>query len=325
MTSAHDPATGERTVHVTATPDDAGTRLDVWLSRRIDHLSRARIQSLIQAGHVTVPGRTCRGHAHVEPGMTATLIIPAAVPVALVPEDIPLDILFEDDDLIVLNKPPGLVVHPAPGHASGTLVHALLHHSGDGLRGIGGELRPGIVHRLDKDTSGAMVVAKHDQAMAGLRSQFKDGTVHKEYVALVHGTPVPAAGTVETLIGRSRHDRKKMSARPSSGRHAVTHYESEESFGAVTLLRLRIETGRTHQIRVHLSHIGHPVLGDRQYGRRGGHETDQPWPVPRQMLHARRLAFEHPRTGRRRVFHAPIPPDMTALLHALRHATAPDP
>lgn len=297
-----------------ATPDDVGLRLDVWLTRRLPDLSRSRLQMLIKHGDITMGGKAVRPHAKVTEGLEVDVDIPPAVPVELAGEDIPLEILYEDSDIIVINKPAGLVVHPAAGHASGTLVNALLHHCGD-LAGIGGELRPGIVHRLDKDTSGAMVAAKNEPAMAGLVDQFKQGQVRKEYLALVCGKPVPASGTVKTLIGRSPHDRKKMSAKPATGRMAVTHYQTQESWKEVSLLRVRIETGRTHQIRVHVAHIGHPVAGDRQYGRR---QPALPAPVTRQMLHAETLAFRHPRTGKPLEFRAPLPADMKSLLDFLR-------
>ena len=297
-----------------ATPDDAGLRLDVWLARCLPDLSRSRLQSLIKAGNVTCGGSAVRPRAKVTARLEVEIEIPAPVSVELARENIPLAILYEDADIIVIDKPAGLVVHPAAGHADGTLVNALLYHCDD-LAGIGGERRPGIVHRLDKDTSGAMVAAKTEQAMANLGEQFKAGQVRKEYLAVVHGKPAPAAGTVKTLIGRSSHDRQKMSARPSSGRPAVTHYRVEESWGGMSLLRVRIETGRTHQIRVHMAHIGHPVAGDRQYGRR---QMTLPIPVARQMLHAETLAFHHPRTGQPLEFKAPLPADLKRLIQALR-------
>lgn len=296
-------------------PESAGMRLDIWLETQLDDLSRARIQALIRSGHITLTdARPAKPHQKVRPGMCIAVAPPPPVPVDLIPEAIPLDILFEDADIIVINKSAGLVVHPAAGHATGTLVHALLFHCQD-LAGIGGELRPGIVHRLDRDTTGVMVVAKHQQSMAALVEQFKAGTVRKEYLALVHGQPRPASGTIESLIGRSRHDRKKMSATPTHGRHAVTHYRIAESLGPHTLLRLRIETGRTHQIRVHLAHIGHPVVGDPTYGKRRATPG-----ANRQMLHAAELALTHPRTNRPKVFQAPLPPDMANLLNSLRAA-----
>ena len=208
-------------------------------------------------------------------------------------------------------------MHPAAGHPGGTLVNALLHHCHD-LTGIGGELRPGIVHRLDKDTTGVMVAAKTAAALEALADQFKQRGVRKEYVALVHGAPRPATGVIESLIGRSRHDRKKMSAQPARGRHAVTHYQIEEALGTFCLLRLRIETGRTHQIRVHLAHIGHPVVGDPAYGRR--HSIPD---VDRQMLHAAQLTLQHPRTGATLEFSAPLPSDMAGLLGRLRTTADP--
>ncbi|MFH1477892.1 MAG: RluA family pseudouridine synthase [Verrucomicrobiota bacterium] len=300
--------------------DAAGTRLDIWLTRQAiaDQAiawSRARIQSLIHDAHVTVNGQIIKEHHKVRPGDIVKLVIPPPVTTALIPEAIPLDILYEDADLLVINKPAGLVVHPAAGHASGTLVNALLYYCGS-LTAIGGEQRPGIVHRLDRDTSGIMVVAKSDRALAGLMNQFKQRTIRKNYVALVWGHPIPARGTIETLIGRHRADRKKMSARPKTGRVAVTHYELMECFGDVSLVRIRLETGRTHQIRVHMAHRGFPVVGDAQYGVRARRVL--PASIGRQMLHAETLAFVHPVTGKPLTFTAPWPADLQALAEALR-------
>ena len=298
----------------------ARERLDAWLAARLEGVSRSRIQALIVSGAIRVDGGPVRPNLRLRGGMEVEVALPPPAPAAPAPEDIPLRVLFEDADVIVIDKPAGLVVHPAAGHAAGTLVNALLHRCAD-LAGIGGERRPGIVHRLDKDTSGAMVVAKNERAMASLVGQFKAGQVRKEYVALVHGVPMPPSGTVDTLIGRSSHDRKKMSAEPSRGRRAVTHYRVAEVLGDCAFLRVRIETGRTHQIRVHLAHIGHPVLGDRQYGGRrerggsGGAERG----ALRQMLHAETLAFRHPRDARDVVCRAPLPADMAAVLAGLRH------
>jgi 23S rRNA pseudouridine1911/1915/1917 synthase len=251
--------------------------------------------------------------------------MPPPEPVALVPQNIPLNVLFEDADIIVINKPPDLVVHPAAGHATGTLVNALLHHCGD-LAGIGGELRPGIVHRLDKDTSGALVVAKTERALRGLVQQFKEGLVQKEYLALVWGCVEPRTGHIETLIGRSAHNRKKMSAQPETGRRALTDYEVLEQFTTAAVLRVRIHTGRTHQIRVHLAHLGHAVIGDVVYGR--ARRDALPAPAPdaasgpalRQMLHAHQLAFAHPRTGLPLAFTAPVPEDFRTLWRAFRES-----
>jgi len=301
--------------HHSLTLSEPASRLDAWLVDRFPEHSRARWQELIRNGFVTVNGQPRKPSQELREGDTVDIRIPPPTAVEVAPEAIPLNILYEDPDLIVINKPPGLVVHPAPGHDSGTLVNALLHHCTD-LKGIGGELRPGIVHRLDLDTSGTLVIAKNEQAMAHLAAQFKGRSVRKEYVALVWGSPEPPSGRIETLVGRNPHDRKKMSARPLSGKPAVTLYETVSTFGDVSFLRVRIETGRTHQIRVHLAHIGHPVVGDRQYGR--PRRTDLPAPAPRQMLHAERLAFRHPRTGEELEFVSPLPDDMKNLLAALK-------
>lgn len=293
-----------------------GLRLDVWLTQKAPSLSRSRIQALIGDGHVTADGHRVTPHSRVHRGMQVTVEIPPARPAGLQAEAIPLDVLHEDGDIIAVNKPPGLVVHPAAGHDSGTLVNALLHHCPD-LAGIGGEQRPGIVHRLDKDTSGVLVVAKNDLAHRALVEQFKARSVRKEYRAAVHGVPSPAAGRIETAIGRSGHDRKRMSARPPVGRQAVSHYDVAEAFAGAALLRVRIETGRTHQIRVHMAHIGHPIVGDRQYGSRTK-DRDLGIDAPRQMLHAATLSIRHPRTGRVLDLKAPLPRDMDDVLQCLR-------
>lgn len=299
---------------------EAGARLDLWLARQTLTLSRARLQALIRDGHVTVNGRTVKERHKARPGDVVKLVIPPPVVTALIPEAIPLDIIYEDADLLVINKPAGLVVHPAAGHASGTLVNALLHHCGS-LAAIGGEQRPGIVHRLDRDTSGIMVVAKSDRALSGLMNQFKQRTIHKHYVALVWGHPSPEQGTIATLIGRHRVDRKKMSAQPKTGRAAITHYELVERLGNVSLVGLRLETGRTHQIRVHMAHRGFPIVGDAQYGSRSSRAL--PLAVDRQMLHAATLAFTHPVTGRPLSFTAPWPDDLKALVTAMRNQMQP--
>ncbi len=310
----------ERGRHVCG-DDDAG-RLDSVLARVRTELSRARWQEEIKADRVTVNGLPGRCKMRVSPGNVIDWTRPPPTPVETAPEDIPLDVLFEDQDLIVLNKPPGLVVHPAPGHPAGTLVNALLHHCPN-LPGIGGEQRPGIVHRLDRDTSGVMVVAKNDGALHALAHQFKDRATRKEYLALAWGTPAPAAGTIRTHIGRSDRDRKKMAAFTAApggdvprGKEAVTHYTVLESLGPASLLRLRIETGRTHQIRVHLAHIRHPVLGDTVYGR----ARDEA-PAPRQMLHAERLTLTHPRTRQAMTFVAPPPADFAGMINRLKSQT----
>ena len=296
-------------------PESAGTRLDVYLTAQRPEHSRARWQQLIHASHVRVNGAACKASHALRTGDVIGFEIPPPEPVGLVPQALPLNILFEDADIIVINKQANLVVHPAAGHADGTLVNALLHHCAD-LAGIGGELRPGIVHRLDRDTSGALVVAKSERAMRGLVHQFKHGLVQKEYLALVWGRVEPPIGHIETLIGRSAHDRKKMSAQPETGRHALTDYEVIEQFADAAVLRVRIHTGRTHQIRVHLVHIGHPVIGDTTYGR--ARKTGLPAPAERQMLHAHQLAFEHPGTGQPLSFTAPVPEDFRILWRAFR-------
>ena len=294
-------------------PEAAGTRLDTWLAGAEPAHSRAAWQRLIRGGAVILDGHAPKPRHVLTGGETVAYTLPAPEPATPRPEPIPLAILYEDGDLIAVDKPPGLVVHPAPGHASGTLVNALLHHCTD-LAGVGGERRPGIVHRLDRDTSGVLVAAKHDAALLALQRQFKERRVEKEYLAVVRGHPRPAAGRIDTLIGRSDHDRKRMSASPSRGRRAVTHYETCEVLPGAALLRVRIETGRTHQIRVHLAHIGHPVIGDRQYGGRRV-AADGP-DAARQLLHAHRLALTHPIRGETLELVAPMPEDMQSFLDA---------
>ncbi|MGD9873944.1 MAG: RluA family pseudouridine synthase [Kiritimatiellia bacterium] len=294
---------------LTVNPADAGARLDAWLAKAQPGCSRSRWQQLIREGHVKVNGAPCKSRHSVAGGEEVEFEIPAAEPVAVAAEEIPLNILYEDRDIIVINKPAGLVVHPAPGNYSGTLVNALLHHCRD-LEGIGGELRPGIVHRLDKDTSGVMVAAKNERAMQFLVDAFKNREVQKEYLALVSGQMDRKSGTISTMIGRSRGDRKKMSTRPASGgREAISHYTVQQQFKDAALLRVKLETGRTHQIRVHMAHIGHPIIGDRQYGRAGSL-----FDAPRQMLHAETLTLTHPASGEKMIFTAPLPEDMRSLL-----------
>ena len=295
----------------------AGTgkqRLDAWLATALPELSRARWQDLIRQGSVQVNGTVRKPNHTLHDGDVVAYTVPEAAPVQTVAQDLPLDILYEDADFLVINKQPGLVVHPAPGHEDGTLVNALLHHCTD-LRGIGGELRPGIVHRLDRDTSGVLVVAKHEQAMQNLAAQFKDRVVKKEYIALVWGKPEPRTGRIVTLIGRNPGNRKKMSARVRHGREAVSIYEVDRQFEDGALVRVKIETGRTHQIRVHLAHIGHPVMGDQLYGR--ARPTRRALALDRQMLHARQLTLRHPSTGKVMTFAAPVPGDMQRVVETL--------
>ncbi|MCA1809615.1 MAG: RluA family pseudouridine synthase [Kiritimatiellia bacterium] len=299
--------------HAFLAETDSAQRLDVWLTERLPACSRARLQKLIRDGLVLVDGRTAREHRRLQRGQRVTVTIPAPKPIAAVPEPLPLAILYQDQDIIVIDKSPGTVVHPSAGHDSGTLVNALLHHC-PGLTGIGGEVRPGIVHRLDRDTSGVMVVAKNEPAMHSLSAQFKQRLVKKEYLALVWGVP-PTKGSVDAPIGRHPIHRKQM-ALTARGRPAQTSFEREECFGLAALLRVRIHTGRTHQIRVHLAHLGHPVLGDSTYGRRSSRAL--PLPPARQMLHAARLDLVHPTTGAPLTFEAPLPADMRTMLEALR-------
>jgi len=295
-------------------PAGAAGRLDAWLASQTSELSRARIQALIKEGRVTCVGAPVKANAKPRPGQVIEIAVPAPVPAIPQPENIPLDILYEDGDCLVLNKPAGLVVHPAPGHASGTLVNALLHHCRD-LGGVGGVERPGIVHRLDKDTSGLMVVAKNDAAMAGFVRLFQTGGMTKEYLALVHGLPQKPSGTVSGLIGRHPSNRKKMAVVTRNGKQAVTHYTVERRMGDITLVRCRIETGRTHQIRVHMQSLGCPVVGDAVYGRPAADKRLPHFPA-RQMLHAAHLKFAHPLTGVPMEFVAPLPKDFVEQMGA---------
>jgi 23S rRNA pseudouridine1911/1915/1917 synthase len=300
-----------------AGPDDRGQRLDVYLFERGLFPSRAQAQRAIASGRVTVNGQKTKSGYRLRPGDRLRVEWEPPAPVSLTAEDIPLEVVYEDEDLLVVNKPQGLVVHPAPGHAQGTLVNALLKRCPD-LSGIGGALRPGVVHRLDKDTSGLMVVAKNDLAHLELARQLKERTLSRVYLALVHGHP-PLTGTIRAPVGRHPKERKKMAVRREGGKEAVTHYRVLEYFSDYALLEVKLETGRTHQIRVHLASVGHPVVGDRLYGRR-----QPPLPVPGQLLHAFRLAFRHPRTGEVLEFSAPPPLAFASVLRHLREpASAP--
>jgi 23S rRNA pseudouridine1911/1915/1917 synthase len=301
-------------IKLATTSNGSGERVDRWLHDHLPELSRSRIQALIKSGNVFLNGRPVKAHQKIAPGAEISVTVPEPEPVGIVPENIPLNILHEDNDIVVVNKPAGMVVHPGAGRTSGTLVNALLYYCGE-LPGIGGQLRPGIVHRLDKDTSGAIVVARTDRAMAHLSAEFRQRRVAKTYLALVWGTPPGASGTEEGPLARSRQNRQKMGVTPT-GRRAVTHYETIETFGELSLLRVTIETGRTHQIRVHMSHMGHPVVGDTRYGRK--RHVVLPSAVSRQMLHAQTIAFAHPADGRRVEFEAPLWEDMAMLLEALR-------
>lgn len=300
---------------------DSNTRLDSWLAERLD-LSRSRIAALIEAGEVTLNGTVARKRDLPRLGDKVIIRLPPPEPSALVPEAIPLEIVHEDADLLVINKPAGLVVHPAPGHRSGTLVHALLNAVHD-LSGIGGVLRPGIVHRLDRDTSGLMLVAKHDAAHRGLADQLRRRGIRREYLAAAWGRLPSDAVSVDAPIGRDPSNRKRMAVVPEAGRSARTHFRRVERWRTADLIRARLETGRTHQIRVHLLHIGHPVVGDPTYaaGReRGFGGADRAWAhelarrTPRQFLHAVELEFTHPQTGATLRFEAPLPADLQPAL-----------
>ena len=284
-------------------------RLDLCLSDNTD-LSRSRAQSLIEASLVLLNGRAAKQSDAVRPGDTVRYAVPEAKPVELVPEDIPIDVIYEDGDICVVNKPRGMVVHPAAGNESGTLVNALLYHFGD-LSTIGGEIRPGIVHRIDKMTSGLLVVAKNDFAHEQLARQFADHSAHRSYIALVAGNIKEDSGTVDAPIGRHPTDRKRMAV-VQNGRRAVTHYRVLHRFSVVTVLGLELETGRTHQIRVHMAHIHHPVVGDQVYG-----SGKNALGMEGQALHGWRLQLTHPITGKHMSFIAPLPEDMQRALKRL--------
>ena len=290
----------------TVTGESAGQRLDQFLHAALPEHSRSFLQKLIAAGAVRVHDQAAKSSYRVRAGDQVAIDIPAPQPLAALPENIPLVVLYEDTDLIVLNKAAGIVVHPAAGNFSHTLVNALLHHCHGQLAGIGGVARPGIVHRLDKGTSGCLVVAKTDAAHQSLVAQFKARQVRKIYRAICSGTFREPTGRIATAIGRSTHDRKKMSAQPARGRPASTEYRELHQYADWALVELTLHTGRTHQIRVHMAHIGHGLVGDVTYGWRNTKIA-----VERPLLHAYKLAFTHPRTGQSLEFVAPIPEDMT--------------
>lgn len=325
---------GEETeIEVIVDGETAGGRLDAVLAGAHDILSRNRIKDLILAGAVSVGGVTVSEPKYrVKAGETIVLVAPVPEDPEPKPEAIPLDVLFEDAHVIVVNKPAGMVVHPAPGSPGGTLVNALIHHCGDSLKGIGGVKRPGIVHRLDKDTSGVMVAAKTEKAMKHLAAQFADhgrtGPLHRAYIAYVWGSTQAAAGTIDAPLGRDQHNRLKQAVR-RDGREAITHYAVQARFGDegwdITRLECQLETGRTHQIRVHMTHIGHPLVADPVYAPGFATKVNRLPEAPkaaiarlgRQALHAAELGFEHPLTGEEMSFEAPLPPDLQALDDAL--------
>ena len=274
------------------TPDAEGERMDTFLARAVPGLTRSAAQKLLERGAVTLDGKPVRKNGRTVPGQELEVCLPDPEPVDVRPQNIPLDVIYEDDDLIVINKPVGMVVHPAPGHPDGTLVNALLYHCGNSLSGINGELRPGIVHRIDRDTSGLLVAAKNDRAHLALAAQLADHSLARVYEGVAVGALREDAGTVDAPIGRHPVDRKKMAVDPRNGRPAVTHWSVLGRYPGYTHVECRLETGRTHQIRVHMAYLGHPLLGDTVYG------SKKPWPgLAGQCLHAGKLRFIHPSTG----------------------------
>ena len=306
-------------LNATASEADKGSRLDAFLAASFD-ISRSAAERLISEGAVEITGGEANKKYRLKGGEQLTLTLPDPTPAEALPEDIPLNIVYEDEDIVVINKPQGMVVHPAPGNYSGTLVNALLFRCRDSLSGIGGVMRPGIVHRIDKDTSGLLVVAKNDFSHAALSEELKYHGIEREYHALVKGGFSADAGTVNEPIGRHPIDRKKMAVlrNSESSREAVTHYEVLGRYGNVSYLKLMLETGRTHQIRVHMSYIGHPLLGDEVYGQsKTPFEKRHSALLSGQALHARRLSLTHPRTGARMTFECPLPQEFSKLLEIL--------
>lgn len=291
---------------------DAGKRLDKLISEQLPELTRSAVQHLMQDGCVTISGKPVKKNTKAAAGDVITVELPEPKEVAIEPENIPLDIVYEDADIIVVNKPKGMVVHPAPGNWNGTLVNALMYHCGDSLSGINGEIRPGIVHRIDKDTSGLLVVAKNDRAHQSLAEQIKVHSAGRRYYAVVYGMPKEQKSTVNAPIARHPVDRKKMAV-VAGGREAITHYEVLEHYSGYSYLTFLLETGRTHQIRVHMAHIGHPILGDPLYG-----PSKDKWKLQGQCLHAGELSLTHPVTGERMTFQAPLPAYFTTVLQKLR-------
>lgn len=300
------------TVTLTIPTEERGTRLDSFLAACLDGITRSAAARLIETNCVLVNGKPAGKSLKLAGGEALSVSLPTPEPIEALPQDIPLDVVYEDEDVIVVNKPVGLVVHPAPGHPDGTLVNALLHHCAGSLSGVGGQLRPGIVHRIDRDTSGLIIAAKNDAAHIGLAAQLSDHTLARTYECLASGNFREDSGTVDAPIGRHHSDRKKMAIVPD-GRRAVTHWEVIARYNGATHLRCRLETGRTHQIRVHLASIGHPILGDTVYGNKK--------PVPGltgQCLHAVGLEFIHPRTGEKIALTCPIPDEFVRMLDKLK-------
>ena len=297
--------------HLTVAPEEETLRLDVLLSRRVEGLTRSAVQRLLEEGKVSLQGRPLKKNHRLRAGEALELCLPDPVPTDARPQDIPLDIVYEDADVAVVNKPRGMVVHPAPGNPDGTLVNALLAHCGQSLSGVGGAIRPGIVHRIDKDTSGLLIIAKNDRAHLALSAQLKDHTLSRVYEAVAIGSLKEDRGTVDAPIGRSLRDRKRMAVVPD-GRRAVTHYQVLARYPGYTHLRCQLETGRTHQIRVHMAYLGHPLAGDPVYGPKNDPER-----LGGQCLHARELTFVHPTTGQTVHLTCPLPDWFSGFLDRL--------
>lgn len=297
---------------VTAEAEDASTRADVFLAAKLG-VSRSNMQKLLEDGRVKRSEKIIKANYKVRAGEMFVVDIPEPEPIEAVPENIPLDIIYEDDDVVVLNKARGMVVHPAPGNYTGTLVNALLYHCSN-LSGINSAIRPGIVHRLDKDTSGIMIVAKNDAAHISLSQQIQSKTAVRTYLAVVRGNIKTDSGTIETQIARDKNDRKKMAVVKEGGRDAITDYEVLERFGKYTLVRCKLRTGRTHQIRVHMEYLGYPLVGDPKYS-----PMKTPFGIKGQALHSHTLEFTHPRTGERMKFEAPLPEDMHKIITRLHN------
>ncbi len=317
-------------INLTVPAETSPTRLDSFVTGLLTDLTRSAVQRLIEEGLITVNGEAAKPSLKLHQGDRINVTLPPPVAAEAQPEQIPLDILYEDSDLIVVNKPAGMVVHPGAGNLDGTLVNALLGHCGD-LAGIGGELRPGIVHRIDKETSGLLVAAKNDRAHQHLAEQFKAHSIKRIYFALAFGSPKSDKGRIEAAIGRHPTDRKRMSGKARHGKHAVTHWQVLGRYPGITLLKLRLETGRTHQIRVHLAEAGYPLLGDPVYGgtKRVNNLDDQELQqllkkLGRQALHAKTLGFIHPASGEYLEFDTELPVDMTTIIDYLERAAATD-
>lgn len=299
------------TIFLTATPEEKGRRMDQFLAEQLEELTRSAAQRLAEEEHVLLNGKPLKKNYKMTGCETLEVHLPDPEPIDAVPQNIPLDIAYEDEDLLVINKPKGMVVHPAPGNPDGTVVNAVLYHCGESLSGIGGAFRPGIVHRIDKDTSGLLIIAKNDRAHLYLSEQLKDHTLARTYEAVVIGGLKEDKGTVNAPIGRSPKDRKKMAIVPD-GRHAVTHYEVLARYPGYTHIRCKLETGRTHQIRVHMASLGHPIVGDEVYG-----PSKSKFDLQGQCLHARELTFLHPADGQPRLIKSDLPDYFTDLLHKL--------